>query len=254
MQEQGAGPVTRRRYCPGPQRDDHLRSLPCCGSWPWPPPRTLSRRRAAASRRASSSDLTVLSVGGWFAVNGSRRRLEVGRDVIVIRPGSKGKPFTLTRGEGDTLRILPQFKMLGAVRPPRLVFLGRGGFIGLRGFPLARSERACEAQGGVSTETRPWRSRTCRAGCTRRRPVAGGAAHRARSRPFPGLRRPTARQNTEPGGRGSSSDVGARRSPRTARLQRQGGLPPRVRARARLRRGREASERRETPRMAEAAP
>ena len=91
--------------------------------------------------------LVALSVGSWFSVNMSRRRLEVGRDEIVIRPGTKGKPFTLPRVESDTLRILPRFKMLGAIRPPRLIFLGRGGFIGLRGFPLDQVRQACEAQG-----------------------------------------------------------------------------------------------------------
>jgi hypothetical protein len=91
--------------------------------------------------------LIACSVGGWFAVNGSRRRLEVRRDAIVTRQGTKGKPFTLTRGEGDTLRILPRFKMLGTARPPRLLFLGRGGFIALAGFPLDEVRRACEAQG-----------------------------------------------------------------------------------------------------------
>lgn len=91
--------------------------------------------------------LIACSVGGWFGVNSSRRRLEVRRDAIVTRQGAKGKVFTLTRGEGDTLRILPQFKMLGAARPPRLLFLGRGGFIALGGFPLDEVRRACEAQG-----------------------------------------------------------------------------------------------------------
>lgn len=91
--------------------------------------------------------LTALSVGSWFAVNVSRRRLEVGRDEIVFRRGTKGKPFTLTRVESDTLRILPRFRMLGAVRPPRLVFLGRGGFVGLRAFPLDQVRQACETQG-----------------------------------------------------------------------------------------------------------
>ena len=91
--------------------------------------------------------LAALSAGGWFAVNISRRQLEVGREEIAIRPGTKGRPFTLTGAEGDTLRILPRFRMLGAVQPPRLMFLGRGGFIGLRGFPLDQVRRACEAQG-----------------------------------------------------------------------------------------------------------
>jgi hypothetical protein len=91
--------------------------------------------------------LAGLSVGTWIAVNVGRRQLEVGRDEIVIRPGSKGKPFTLTRVGDDMLRILPRFRMLGAVRSPRLMFLGRGGFIGLRGFPLDQVRQACEAQG-----------------------------------------------------------------------------------------------------------
>jgi hypothetical protein len=89
----------------------------------------------------------VLSAGGWWGVNARRRQLEVSGDAIVTRPGAKGKPFTLTRDEGDTLRILPPFKMLGAVRVPRLMLLGRGGFIELRGFPLDQVRRACEAQG-----------------------------------------------------------------------------------------------------------
>jgi len=92
--------------------------------------------------------LTALSVGGWFGVNRGRRRLEVRSDAIVGRRlGVKGKPFTLTRAEGDTLRILPRFKMLGAVTAPRLMFLGRGGFIELPGFSLDAVRGACEAQG-----------------------------------------------------------------------------------------------------------
>jgi hypothetical protein len=91
--------------------------------------------------------LIVLSVGGWFGANSSRRRLEVGRDAITTRPGARGKPFTLTRGEGDTLRILPRFKLLGVTAAPRLMFLGRGGFILLRGFPLEEVRRTCEARG-----------------------------------------------------------------------------------------------------------
>jgi hypothetical protein len=92
--------------------------------------------------------LTALSVGGWFGVNRGRRRLEVRSDAIVSRRlGVKGKPFTLTRAEGDTLRILPRFKMLGAATAPRLMFLGRGGFIELPGFSLDAVRGACEAQG-----------------------------------------------------------------------------------------------------------
>lgn len=92
--------------------------------------------------------LIALSAGGWLAVNRARRQLEVGRDAIVTRPaGGKGQPFTLAREEGDTLRLLPKFKMLGEARPARLFFLGRGGFIVLRDFRLDEVRRACEAQG-----------------------------------------------------------------------------------------------------------
>ena len=92
--------------------------------------------------------LIVASVGGWFGVNSSRRQLEVRRDAIVYRPGTSGKPpFTLASDAGGTLRILPQFKMLGTTRPPRLVLLGTGGFITLGRFPLDEVRRACEAQG-----------------------------------------------------------------------------------------------------------
>jgi hypothetical protein len=92
--------------------------------------------------------LIVLTVGGWFGLNGSRRRLEVSRDAIVSRRlGKRGKPFTLPRAEGDTLRVLPRFNVLGAACVPRLMFLGRGGFVELPGFSLNAVRRACEAQG-----------------------------------------------------------------------------------------------------------
>jgi len=89
----------------------------------------------------------VLSAGGWWSVSQRRPRLEVGRDAIVSRTGKKGAPFTLSRDPGDTLRILPQFRLYGRVRSPRLIFLGRGGFILLRGFRLDQVQRVCEAQG-----------------------------------------------------------------------------------------------------------
>jgi hypothetical protein len=89
----------------------------------------------------------LLGVGAWLGVNASRRQLEIGRDAIVSRPGTRGKPFTLPRDDGDTLRLLPKFTMLGETRVPRLFFLGRGGFIELRNFRLDPVRRACEAQG-----------------------------------------------------------------------------------------------------------
>jgi hypothetical protein len=87
------------------------------------------------------------TVAGWVVVDRGSRQLEVGRDAIATRPGRQGKPFTLTRDDGDTLRILPRFRAYGSVRPPRLLFLGTGGFITLGGFSLDRVSRACAAQG-----------------------------------------------------------------------------------------------------------
>ena len=87
------------------------------------------------------------TAGIWVAVDRGGRRLEVGRDAIATRSGTKGKPFTLTRRAGGTLRILPQFTLLGATRAARLVFLGTGGSLSLRGFPLDVVRDVCEEQG-----------------------------------------------------------------------------------------------------------
>ncbi len=89
----------------------------------------------------------VLSAGGWWGVSRRRPQLEVGRDAIAYRTGKQSVPFTLSRDPGDTLRILPAFRLYGRVRSPRLVFLGRGGFILLRGFRLDQVQRVCEGQG-----------------------------------------------------------------------------------------------------------
>jgi hypothetical protein len=54
---------------------------------------------------------------------------------VIVRPVTKGKPFTLTRVEGDTLRILPRFTMLGAGGAA-----GRGEPDRRKGTELARSK------------------------------------------------------------------------------------------------------------------
>lgn len=91
--------------------------------------------------------LVLAGVAACVRVFARRWELEIGRDAIVTRRGAEGKPFTLTADPGDTLRILPKFTLYGRTRSPRLMFLGRGGFIVLRGFGLDRVRRACEAQG-----------------------------------------------------------------------------------------------------------
>ena len=55
--------------------------------------------------------------------------------------------FTFARHEGDTLRLLPKFTFYARARQPKLVFLGRGGFIPLGGYSPAQVQRACQAQG-----------------------------------------------------------------------------------------------------------
>ncbi|HEY0935881.1 MAG TPA: hypothetical protein VGD91_19345 [Trebonia sp.] len=112
---------------------------------------SVSSQQTAGGRIAAACFFGVLlavSLAGWFRVRRVRRQLEVGRDVIVSRRGAKGRqPFTLTADPGDTLRLLPQFKLYSRVRQPRLIFLGRGGYLLLGGFSLGQVRRACEAQG-----------------------------------------------------------------------------------------------------------
>jgi hypothetical protein len=91
--------------------------------------------------------LVLASLAACVRVYARRRQLEVGRDAIATRRGPKGTPFTLTGDPGDTLRILPKFRLYGRVRSPRLMFLGRGGFILLSGFRPDQVRRVCEAQG-----------------------------------------------------------------------------------------------------------
>lgn len=100
------------------------------------------------------------SLAGLIAGLVRTSRMEIGRDVIVSRPVAgrraprrpSGSPpsarvFTFPRHEGDTLRLLPKFTFYARVRKPKLIFLGRGGFIPLSGYSPARVRRACEAQG-----------------------------------------------------------------------------------------------------------
>ena len=104
--------------------------------------------------------LLLLATGlGWYVAYRNRRLIEVSRDAIVSRRrtarkprrgyGSRAtaQPVTFTRNQGDTLRILPQFRLYGTTRQPRLVFLGRGGFIPLGAFSASAVSRACQAQG-----------------------------------------------------------------------------------------------------------
>lgn len=100
------------------------------------------------------------SLAGLIAGLVRTSRMEIGRDVIVSRPlasrraprrpsGSppQARVFEFPRHEGDTLRLLPKFTFYAQARKPKLIFLGRGGFIPLSGYSPARVQRACEAQG-----------------------------------------------------------------------------------------------------------
>jgi hypothetical protein len=87
------------------------------------------------------------SAGGYYGVRTRGRQLEVGRDTIASRLTPKAQALTLTADEGGTLRILPKFTLYGKTRQPRLIFLGRGGFLLLGGFRLEEVGRVCTAQG-----------------------------------------------------------------------------------------------------------
>jgi hypothetical protein len=99
----------------------------------------------------------LLSVGGWRLFNRNRSQLEIRRiDILsrsVFQDSNRGRrPQRVDRADGDTLRILPKYKLYGKIRPPRLVFLGRGEFILLKRplegpFRLQEVRRACEAHG-----------------------------------------------------------------------------------------------------------
>jgi hypothetical protein len=101
--------------------------------------------------------LLLLSAGAWLQNSRVRGRLEIRRVDIVSRPlvwdKNRGRRAQrVDRADGDMLRILPKYKLYGKVRPPRLVFLGRGEFILLRQplegpFSFAEVQRACEAHG-----------------------------------------------------------------------------------------------------------
>lgn len=104
--------------------------------------------------------IALASLAGLIAALLRTSRMEIGRDMIVSRPLAgrraprrpSGRPprarvFTFARHEGDTLRLLPKFTFYARARKPKLVFLGRGGFIPLNGYSPARVRRACEAHG-----------------------------------------------------------------------------------------------------------
>jgi hypothetical protein len=117
-------------------------------------PPTVGDRIAAA---VIFGFLLLLSVGGWMLNRRHRGHLEIRHIDIVSRPlvrdrSRRLRPQRVDRADGDSLRILPRYKLYGRVRPPRLVFLGRGEFIVLQqplegAFSLEEVQRACEAHG-----------------------------------------------------------------------------------------------------------
>jgi hypothetical protein len=93
----------------------------------------------------------------WRLFNGNRSSLEIRRTSIVsqsvFQDGNRGqRAQRVDRADGDTLRLLPKYKLYGHVRPPRLMFVGRGEFILLKrplenSFSFAKVQRACAAHG-----------------------------------------------------------------------------------------------------------
>jgi hypothetical protein len=83
----------------------------------------------------------------WYFVRRGRKQLEIGPGIIVSRHGARGRTFTLAAEPGDTLRILPAFKLYNKTQPPKLIMLGRGGYTALRGYSADKVGRVCAAQG-----------------------------------------------------------------------------------------------------------
>jgi hypothetical protein len=120
-------------------------------------------QQTTGGRIAAAVFFGALLAGGLAGVLAAlvrTSRLEIGRDAIVSRPVASRRPprrpsastpqsraLTFTRHEGDTLRLLPKFSYYSRSRKPKLIFLGRGGFIPLSGYSPARVRRACEGQG-----------------------------------------------------------------------------------------------------------
>ena len=101
-----------------------------CSSWRWLRPSPTTPRRAGGSPPASSSAPApgdrarlVTSRTGTGGDRGSRTRSSAARRTTrTPRPGPGGRRSRSRSpgAEGDTLRILPQFRLYGTTRQPRL--------------------------------------------------------------------------------------------------------------------------------------
>jgi hypothetical protein len=82
----------------------------------------------------------------WLVLNGRRDRIEVTRDAISRRRGNGHTELTLSRRQGDSLRLIPRLSDHGFTVADRLTIVGSGEAMNLFGFSPHTVARACEAR------------------------------------------------------------------------------------------------------------
>ncbi len=89
----------------------------------------------------------ALCAGLWLLQNRRRNRIEVTRDAISYQNWNGQAEFTLSRRQGDDLRIIPRLRDHGFAANDRLTIVGSGSVMNLFGFSPRAVRRACEAGG-----------------------------------------------------------------------------------------------------------
>jgi hypothetical protein len=83
----------------------------------------------------------------WLLLNRRRDRVEVTRDAISRRRWGGAVDVTLSRKQGDDLRLIPRLRDHGFTATDRLTIVGSGDAISLFGFAPHAVTRACRARG-----------------------------------------------------------------------------------------------------------
>jgi len=91
----------------------------------------------------------VLCTWLWLLLNRRRDRIVLTTDAISrVRGGGGGQAeLTLSRRQGDSLRLIPRLSDHGFTVADRLTIVGSGEAMNLFGFPPHTVARACEARG-----------------------------------------------------------------------------------------------------------
>ena len=89
----------------------------------------------------------VLGIGLWLLLNRRRDRIDVTGDAITRRRGGGAVELTLSRRQGDCLRLVPRLRDHGFSATDRLTIVGSGETMSLFGFSPHAVTHACEARG-----------------------------------------------------------------------------------------------------------